>query len=119
MQRTAESDNGISSPPPSLPPVSYQMGEIMPSQDGPSIDQLRARRYHIDRARVRKLVNRDSVLVTAKMTDYALRAVLDEMLKRAVAHTSDGRDIGALSDARKALECWQELQLRGEQLELG
>jgi hypothetical protein len=95
------------------------MGEIMEPRPGPTVDQLRARRYHIDRARVRKLVQRDEVLVTAKMSDYALRAVLDEMLKRAVSHCSDGRDVGALSDARKALECWSELQLRGTQLELG
>lgn len=95
------------------------MGEIMQENRKPTADQLRARRFHIDRALVRKLGKAESVLVTARMSEYALRAVLEEMLKRSVSHTADGRDVAAASDARKALECWQELQLRGTQLELG
>lgn len=88
------------------------------SKRQPTADDLRARRYYIERARVKKAMKAEAILVPEKMTEYALKAVMDECLRVLLAHASDGRDVEAAVCARKALECWCELQLRGTQLEL-
>jgi hypothetical protein len=81
-------------------------------------DRARARKYYIDRAMVRRTMKREQILEASAMSDYALRAVLTELLNAAVSRAADGRDVAQASDLRKCQEVWRELQLRGEQLKL-